>query len=245
MENNLKKLEKEFLNNGFVRLNLQKKYIYKYVSLKKKIQKKFKFQFKDNNFEDFHKNVSTKDINKIRMDIIKYINSIDQLKNDIYLSLQPFIDSLLGPDIIIQKSINLGIQMPEDKSRALFHKDTPLSSYHEIVLWIPLVDCKKSMCMLMIDRKDQNEAEELLNGKKKDRFNKFVNKKGKLKEINFGQALIFNTNNYHYIPINKTSKTRWAINIRLKNLFSPYGERNLLDYYELLKISPLSKMYYN
>ena len=76
-------------------------------------------------------------------------------------------------------------------------------------------------------------------------FSKFVNKKGKLKEINFGQALIFNTNNYHYIPINKTSKTRWAINIRLKNLFSPYGERNLLDYYELLKISPLSKMYYN
>ena len=37
--------------------------------------------------------------------------------------------------------------------------------------------------MLMIDRKDQNEAEELLNGKKKDRFNKFVNKKGKLKRL--------------------------------------------------------------
>ena len=66
-----------------------------------------------------------------------------------------------------------------------------------------------------------------------------------LKEIKFGQALIFNTNNYHYIPINKTNKTRWAINLRLKNLFTPYGERNLLDYYEILKISPLSKMYTN
>ena len=40
MENNLKKLEEEFLNNGFVRLNLQKKYINKYVSLKKKNSEK-------------------------------------------------------------------------------------------------------------------------------------------------------------------------------------------------------------
>tara|TARA_B100001121_G_scaffold271408_1_gene257318 strand:- start:329 stop:1066 length:738 start_codon:yes stop_codon:yes gene_type:complete len=245
MKNNLSKLENEFFEKGFVRLNLQEQHIYKYIELKNKIKKRFKSKFQKNSFENFHKNVSIKNINKIRMDIIKYINSINKLKNDIYLSLQPFIDILLGPDIIIQKSINLGIQMPLDESRALFHKDTPLSSFHEIVLWIPLVDCKKSMCMLMIDKKDQIEAERLLNGKKKDRFDDFVKKKGKLKEIKFGQALIFNTNNYHYIPINKTTKTRWAINIRLKNLFTPYGERNLLDYYELLKISPLSRMYSN
>lgn len=242
---NLKSIENDFLKKGFVKTNLQKNYLSKYKNLKALIKKKFKKYFKENDFESFHRNVSYKDINKIRMDIIKYINTNRKLKQDIYLSLKPVIDSMLGPDIIIQKSINLGIQMPDDTSRPLFHKDTPLSSYHEIVLWIPLVNCEKSMCMLMVERKMQKDAEKILNGKKEDRFDNFIKKNGKLEKIKFGQALIFNTNNYHYIPINKTKKTRWAINLRLKNLFTPYGERNLLDYYEILKISPLSKMYSN
>ena len=48
-------------------------------------------------------------------------------------------------DIIVQKNVNLAIQMPNDTSRPLFHKDTPLSSKYEVVLWIPLVDCSKSI----------------------------------------------------------------------------------------------------
>lgn len=243
MQNSLQKIENRFLKKGFVKTNLNKKHISKYKHLKNSINKKFKNYFKNNNFENFHKNISSKDINKIRMDIIKYINTKEKLKKDIYESLKPLIDSMLGPDIIVQKSINLGIQLPGDTSRPLFHKDTPLSSHHEIVLWIPLVDCEKSMCMLMVEKKMQKSAEKILNGKKENRFDEFIKKNGKLEEIKFGQALIFNTNNFHYIPINKTKKTRWAINLRLKNLFTPYGERNLLDYYEILKISPLSKMY--
>ena len=243
MKNNLEKIEKEFFKKGFVKVNIQKKYLTKYQDLKESIKRKFKKNFKNNNFEIFHKDVSFKEINKVRMDIINFINTKKKLKEDIYISLKPILDSMLGPDIIIQKSINLGIQLPEDTSRPLFHKDTPLSSYHEIVLWIPLVNCEKSMCMLMVEKKLQKSAEKLLNAKAENRFDNFIKKYGKLEEIKFGQALIFNTNNFHYIPINKTNKTRWAINLRLKNLFTPYGERNLLDYYEILKISPISKMY--
>lgn len=243
MIKNLNNLSGNFIKKGFIKVDIQKNYIFKYENLKNFINKKFKNYFKKNSFENFHKNISPKDINKVRMDIIEYINSQKNLKKNIYESLKPFIDSLLGPDIIIQKSVNLGIQMPDDTSRPLFHKDTPLSSYHELVLWIPLVNCEKTMCMLMIERKNQKAAEKILNEKNKKKFEKFIKKNGKLEEIKFGQALIFNTNNYHYIPINRTKKTRWSINIRLKNLFTPYGERNLLDYYEILKLSPLSKMY--
>ena len=145
MRNNLDKIENQFFKKGFVKANLEKKYISRYENLKKLIKKKFKARFRNNSFESFHKNISFKDINKVRMDIINFINTNKKLKEDIYLSLKPIIDSMLGPDIIIQKSINLGIQMPRDKSRPLFHKDTPLSSHHEIVLWIPLVNCEKSM----------------------------------------------------------------------------------------------------
>jgi len=241
MKNSLQNIENEFFNKGFVKAKLKKEYVNKFKKLKEKIKNKFRDNFKNNNFENFHKSVSLKDINKVRMNIISFINANDRLKKDIYLSLKTIIDSLLGPDIIIQKSINLGIQMPSDPSRALFHKDTPLSSYHEIVLWIPLVNCQKSMCMLMVERNKHSQAEKLLN--KKNKLEKFIKSYGQLREIKFGEALIFNTNNYHYVPINQTKKTRWAINIRLKNLFTPYGERNLLDYYEIIKLSPLSKIF--
>jgi sporadic carbohydrate cluster 2OG-Fe(II) oxygenase len=243
MYSNLYQRHNEFKKNGFVKIKLQKGSKKKLDHLKKKIYNKFKNKFRNNNFENFHNNVSEKEINKIRIDIIKYINSIKNLHKEIYLLLNHFIDSLLGPDIVVQKSINLGIQMPRDESRALFHKDTPLSSNHEIVVWLPLVNCEKSMCMLLIERKNHNKADRLLDGNDPKRFDKFVKKYGILKEIKFGECLVFNTNNYHYIPINKTNKTRWAINIRFKNLYTPYGERNLLDYYQILKTSPLSEIF--
>ena len=126
MQNSLQKIENKFVKKGFVKTDLNKKYISKYKNLKNLINKKFKNYFKNNNFENFHKNISTKDINKVRMEIINYINTKEKLKKNIYESLKPLIDSLLGPDIIVQKSINLGIQMPGDTSRPLFHKDTPL-----------------------------------------------------------------------------------------------------------------------
>ena len=62
------------------------------------------------------------------------------------------------------------------------------------------------------------------------------------KNIKVGNVLIFNTNNFHYVPLNKTKSTRWSLNIRFKNLFTPYGQRNLLDYYEIINTSVLTKM---
>jgi sporadic carbohydrate cluster 2OG-Fe(II) oxygenase len=243
MHKNLLTFEKTFYKRGFAKINLLVSHKKTFANLKKKIRTKFKKNFLKNNFENFHKNVSEKEINKIRMSIISYINTQQGLNESIYLSIKPFVDTLLGPDIIVQKSINLGIQMPLDNSKALFHKDTPLSSNYEIVVWIPLVDCTKSMCMLLIDRKNHDKADKLLDGADLNRFDKFAKKYGVLDEIKFGEALIFNANNYHYVPLNKTNKTRWAINIRYKNLFTPYGERNLLDYYEILKLSPITKIF--
>ena len=45
--------------------------------------------------------------------------------------------------------------------------------------------------------------------------------------------------------INETKKTRWSLNIRFKNLFTPFGERNLLDYFEILKTSPITNLLNN
>ena len=66
-----------------------------------------------------------------------------------------------------------------------------------------------------------------------------------LLDVKFGEALIFWTNNFHYIPVNQEKKTRWSLNLRYKNLFTQYGTKNLLDYYDILKISPITKLLNN
>ena len=55
------------------------------------------------------------------------------------------------------------------------------------------------------------------NNKTED-YETFSKKEGVLNNVKFGQMLIFWTNNYHYIPVNKENQTRWSLNIRYKNL---------------------------
>ncbi len=231
-----------FEKNGFMKINLDKKYLKDYLNLKHTIKKSFSKNFKNNSFENFHTNVSFDQINNLRMKIIVKINKVKKINEKIYLSAKKILNQMVGPDIIVQKNINLAIQMPNDPSRALFHKDTPLSSHHEVVLWIPLVNCKKTMCMKMIPKKFHDKADNLLIQTNEKIHEKFAEKYGVTIPINFGEALIFNTDNFHYIPINKTSKTRWSLNVRFKNLFTPYGERNLLDYYQIIDTSPISNL---
>ena len=231
-----------FEKNGFMKINLDKKYLKDYVSFKKTIKKSFAKNFKNNSFEKFHLDVTFDKINDIRMKVIEKINKDKKIKQNIYLSAKKILNQMVGPDIIVQKNINLAIQMPKDQSRALFHKDTPLSSKHEAVIWVPLVDCKQSMCMTMIPKKYHDEADSLLKKTNEKIYEKFAKKYGITIPVKFGQALIFNTNNFHYIPVNQTENTRWSLNLRFKNLFTPYGERNLLDYYQIINTSPISRL---
>ena len=240
--NTIKNETNYFSKKGFVKIKLEKNTLKYFLKLKKNIKHKFKKNFKNNSFENFHKSVSFSEINEVRIKMIDFINKEKYLKDSIYKSVQPFLENSLGPDIIVQKNINMGIQMPHDSNRPPFHKDTPHSSNHELVIWIPLVNCYKTMCMHMFDRKFREKAVSLFSSKKKDRFEKFAKIYGSLIDVNFGEAIIFSADNFHNIPINKTNDTRWSINIRFKNLYTPYGERNILDYFEIIKMSCVTKL---
>ncbi len=233
---------KKFYNNGFIIYKINKKKLTFINKLKEEIYKKFKTSFAEDQFENFHKYNSFESINGTRMKMINYINTKKKLKKDIYLAIKPFFDSMIGPDVVVQKNVNLAIQMPFDDERPLLHKDTPLSSMHELVVWIPLVDCKDSMCMTMIPKNKHDLINSLFKKNDEILFEKYSKKFGVTKNIKVGNVLIFNANNFHYIPLNITKSTRWSLNIRFKNLFTPYGQRNLLDYYEIINTSCLTKM---
>ena len=59
-----------FEKTGFMKINLDKKYLKDYSNLKKTIKKNFAKNFKNNSFEKFHLNISFDEINEIRMRII-------------------------------------------------------------------------------------------------------------------------------------------------------------------------------
>ena len=54
--------------------------------------------------------------------------------------------------------------------------------------------------------------------------------------LEFGNVLIFSTNNFHYIPINKEEETRFSLNFRFKNLFKRYGSKFYLEYFKIVNI---------
>ena len=166
---------KNFEKDGIIKIKFNKNAILNIKNLKSKIKKKFNKEFKKNSFEKFHISVSPNKINKIRLEIINYLNTQKKLTRQIYQGLCPFMDKILGEDIVSQRFINLGLQMPNDDNKPEFHKDTPLSSMYEVVVWVPLVNCYKSMCMSLIPKKFQDEAEHLLEVNNPESIYKFVN----------------------------------------------------------------------
>ena len=236
----------KFKKFGYVKINLANKGKTDLTKVKKKIQltafkllKKKKFSL-----EKFHYlKVDNIELNNFRTKLMQSINKDINLKKIIYEQLKNFIDECVGPDIIVQKFQNLVIQQPKDKNRAPFHKDAPVNSNYEIVVWLPLVDCFKSMSMYMFDIKIHEKVRKfIINNSDEKKIESFCKKNGKLMNVRFGEVLIFLTNNYHYIPINEEDNTRWSFNIRYKNLFTPYGTKNLMDFYEIFKLSPTTKL---
>ena len=60
--------------------------------------------------------------------------------------------------------------------------------------------------------------------------------------VKFGEALFFSTAILHGSNINKENETRFSLNIRFKNIFSPSGLKNQLQFFKKLNISKLVKI---
>lgn len=210
------------------------------LELKKKFVDPQKFL---NNFHKLH--ICEEDVNKYRIDLFKHINKNGTLLEKIFKVLEKDLIKIFGPDIVGQKNVGIVIQRPHDTGVFPIHRDAPPNSEHEIVFWIPLVNCFGTKNMNIISKTQNKKILKMFSENKKNQYNniiKFYKKNGKYSKINKGQALAFWTGIFHYIPINEESSTRWSLNLRFKNLFSPYGVKGYPDYFKLLKKSELTKM---
>jgi sporadic carbohydrate cluster 2OG-Fe(II) oxygenase len=77
--------------------------------------------------------------------------------------------------------------------------------------------------------------------KKLDIFNKFK-KRFKWLKIDYGQILLFNQSLPHGNIMNKEKETRWSMNCRFKNPFTPYSEKKIGEFFSPIKLKPLSEL---
>ena len=113
------------------------------------------------------------------LQLIKKISSNIKLVDLIYNSFSKDIDSMLGADLLVQRTINLVIQTPNDKNPTIPHRDAPPNSYFEIVIWIPLVDCGDTKSMYTIDISSTKTALEQLE-KNPENWESFLNSREKI-----------------------------------------------------------------
>ncbi len=200
-----------------------------------------------NNFHKILSELSDTDLNQKKVNVIQKISSDNSLVDLIFESFAKEIEEMLGKDLLVQKTINLVIQAPKDLNPTIPHRDAPPNSYFELVLWIPLVDCKDTKSMYTIDMSSTKNALDELE-KNPDDWDSFINKfkdKKNYPNVKFGQALFFLPYIYHGSDTNNTNETRFSLNIRFKALFSPSGKKFPLHFFRLFKVSELTKLALN
>jgi sporadic carbohydrate cluster 2OG-Fe(II) oxygenase len=195
----------------------------------------------------FHKYIvglSATEVNSLRMTLIKKISTEIDFSEMIFQSFEKSISDLLGPDILAQKLCNIVIQPPADPNPSELHRDAPLNSPYEIVIWVPFVDCFATKAMYILGNEDTDQALEFLRKTPDDwnGFETYCNDKAVQPSVPFGSALIFFTGLFHGSHINQEDETRVSVNIRYKNLFAPSGLKNQLQFFKILRTSPLAKL---
>ncbi len=175
-------------------------------------------------------------LNDFRTDRIKVLNEIKGIRELYFLLAKDALYELVGNELVMQRNINLSIQLPNDDSSLLpIHADVLQGdSPYEVVLWVPLVDCYGTKSMFF-SRKHPSIEGKTLDQLYEECAPYFV-------DCKYGEALIFSQNWLHGNRINETKETRWSLNCRFKSLFSPYADKKLGEFFEPIEIRPATKM---
>ena len=86
--------------------------------------------------------------------MINALSSNPEIKNKIYSLLRNYLDKIVGNELVIQKTPNLVIQLPNDESSILdLHADTWGGNFLFEIVSLPLVNCYKTKSMFLLESK--------------------------------------------------------------------------------------------
>jgi len=188
-------------------------------------------------------------MNAIRLECFKAINNIKGLDEILERLAGENLTRILGPDLLVQKKLNLSIQTPGDKSSILEpHSDCwSGDSPFQINLWIPLTDTFGTNSMFLFDIPESISTITRIHSGAQIEAKTPIDRQRFL-SFKYGQILLFNPALIHGNVLNETEKTRVSLNIRFKSLFSPDAvstSRSSGTYYRLFKLSNWTKLAFN
>lgn len=185
-------------------------------------------------------------LNKRRISCINTLNS-NPLSRDKYYSLcKGSLKDLLGPDLCMQKKLNMSMQLPKDVSSLLaIHADTwSGDSPFEVVVWLPFSSVFASASMYIIPAYNYDEfLRRLFNREGLSSSDIFILVEDLVEFIKCpeGSYLLFNQCLPHGNIENSESITRVSLNCRFKSLFSPFGTKSLGEFFTVINKSPLTQ----
>lgn len=250
VSNEEKELGNEFIDNGFVKKKvLETNTLEKIKSELLKIVQSYKdIEISQNiKLENIHEIISIKNLNHFRLYCINEISKKDELRVAYYKVFRNYTDLIIGNELVMQKKLNLSIQMPKDTSSLLtIHADTwSGDSPFETVCWLPMVDCVGTMSMFILPAYNYvyfSEKYNDLKNKNSDQLLESLHDKLIWVEIKYGEVLIFNQNLPHGNVTNEELKSRWSFNCRFKSIFTPYKDKKIGEFFEPITLKPTSKI---
>ena len=94
-------------------------------------------------FSNFHRGIDEDfDLNEKRISLISKCTELVPFQNQIYKAFNSYIDALVGTDVLVQKIMNLVIDIPHSESNSEFHRDAPLNSFMNLYSGYHLLQVK-------------------------------------------------------------------------------------------------------
>jgi sporadic carbohydrate cluster 2OG-Fe(II) oxygenase len=60
-------------------------------------------------------------------------------------------------------------------------------------------------------------------------------------EVKYGEVVIFDQSLPHGNRVNEEDETRWSMNCRFKEVFTPYGDKKIGEFFEPITLRAASK----
>lgn len=247
-------LSKKFKTKGYLKVQTDSETSLKYLRAKiiRNISKTLKIDVPSVNSYDyflnnFHKKIKLKDLNNIRLQLIRALNKDKDYRKHYFFCAKKILYELVGNELSMQNRVNLSIQIPKDKSSLLpLHSDIwSGDSPFEVVVWIPLVNCYRTKSMYILPPKFYKQVEKnfsKFSGNSSENFFNKIKKNIDWIKINYGEILIFNQALPHGNIVNSEKETRWSMNCRFKSVFSPYGDKKIGEFFEPITLRTASEL---
>lgn len=194
-----------------------------------------------------HQHVKIDQLNTFRLHVIEGMNKATWFREAYHSLARKALDTLVGNELVMQRKVNLSIQLPHDDSSLLpIHSDVwSGDSPYEVVLWVPYMDCYKTksmyFCKADIDGQVQPKLAQF-RGKTSEDLYHAIAKDAPFLDVPFGRALIFTQNIMHGNRINEEKETRWSSNCRFKSALSPYADKKLGEFFEPITLRPTTRL---